>query len=1750
MGIQSANPTRLWVEKGRLCMDISGTIYRYSSSDFYPISDTNDFEFICLPLKFSQADPHIKNQRFDTFQDEGGTPYAKDDLKTLLLDFFVDASLGGGFFIPDSATTPFASIADRDTWARANLTDLIQNTSVVAVDGTPYDWYLWNDETPKTVAEYNTAIGAGAWVDGGFVVRGEKGDKGDTGAQGADGADGGGGIVFETVLRASDFGAQNPTGLGIANATTVTFGASQVATNISVVNGEIELLSAGLQHQCIVTLRVQRDALPSGVADLHAWLEFDLSGSSGYTAVGQTRTLELSEQDLESVVQQFTFVIDTSVPVNSKWRVRIGRGDTSANTGGLIGHDPEGSFSALPDTPSADIQIQEIAGGTDSNIPVIQSLRGGPEPAEHTQTSSYNKGDRVHVTANNRSYEANQNISPEPFDITKWNELSIFALDDRIVALDDEQITQNDELERLRGSDVYPDYDPANSTPYPIGTILHDSTGTGKNYRAKIEIPANDGTFDENDATKWDEVSIEENNNPNKLARRLEELTGNDKLDSNAISYLERFQTVYVSQSGVDTNDGRGVDSPVLTLAQANTVADTLPNTTNRVIVCLDGSVFTENFTPGNNTHVYMPWATLNGDFTSGNLSLDEYTFAEVTGTITVGKDDIINIGLLNGDIDFDNSTANQCVVNVNIHQSGNVTIPAGAGGIIRMNINTVGTGTYTDNSGGSVSIRGYYGARDLNDVIETQTIYVSNSGKSNGIGRTPNEAVDTIAQAIVLAGVLPITSKRIIKCIDASVFTGNITLLLPIDVEMPYATVTGNVNNTTASRCEINIGALIGNPTISNGSHYDIGQLVGDLTIGDCSTAAAYIRIKDYNSGTFDDSSAAGDVYFNIIHDSVGVVPTPSTGYNPYGQIGDVSYQSNSGGGAGFIPDIATLTSLGGSSTGWYNLITWDAVTAPDTSHLDLDLHMINSTGDGVITFSIQGTVVRGVADSNSNNSISLTQVIEESGNVLADTQFRFVRADATDVNSALYFQMNFDSGLTWSGTLMSKLNVNYGSAVNFGAGTLYTDVAGQEIVAEIDTLGWRALGVTSGSTGGLATPNVGSHNNDIAYIDFQDETVDIHAEETIIGKFSKIGTRLSAGEYGSWVAPTSTDWPIDAVFWTNLIAQQRVTVDDTTLNPSSTITLSAVDAGGTNAATMTGFDAAHRGLRFTTTSGTRGIAITFANCLFQRIQFTMNFGTATSSGGTTQDYEIVDIDGNQLMSFDIPASNNEPGDVNTFVFEFTSSNGDAVIYLRKRSTGTSQTVYLFNYGMTVNVDEPALEDRVVLQLDSPLRGFLLPRILPSSGAPVGSVALDGLAGNRPIWSDGNEWAYLNTTRISNTNVTGQFFFAEGNTFNESGWTGSNHQRLVPIQNHQGFPNLIRCTQSGGTITIQGPGNTQAFWDTARANGFRTDFRMMFGATFDGSVWMDIEPNNTSWGSNGRFEFNVTSNAGQLQITMINSGGNTTFDIDRDIMHSISMICAPNSDVAEIHIEGEKIGEVTYGGGGTTNRGTFFYIPPGNSVNDFSFQSIMTSALEAVELDLTLDANAIKTGLRHNIPNISSPVIRRIPKGLYNFGNTFTIVNGSTAIATVMGQDDDHQLIGGVSSYEVAPQKEVTFTQSASPLGTVWAVEGGKTIINHNENTSTGNSLFLTVDSAGTVTGRHGTYLGDLAVSRITTGQYSITAGSKVWGNEMTIIATPFGTAPREIAAGVGGLGQGFVNTFDAAGNPLSDAFYCAIYW
>lgn len=101
---------------------------------------------------------------------------------------------GGGFVVPGSATLPFADNTARNTWAAANLSDLIQNQTIVQVTGTPDDvWYLWSGDTDPAThdpADWTDVTPILTGPQGPQGIQGLQGNAGNDGADGTDGTNG------------------------------------------------------------------------------------------------------------------------------------------------------------------------------------------------------------------------------------------------------------------------------------------------------------------------------------------------------------------------------------------------------------------------------------------------------------------------------------------------------------------------------------------------------------------------------------------------------------------------------------------------------------------------------------------------------------------------------------------------------------------------------------------------------------------------------------------------------------------------------------------------------------------------------------------------------------------------------------------------------------------------------------------------------------------------------------------------------------------------------------------------------------------------------------------------------------------------------------------------------------------------------------------------------------------------------------------------------------------------------------------------------------------------------------------------------------------------------------------------------------------------------------------------------------------------------------------------------------------------
>lgn len=169
------------------------------------------------------------------------------------------------------------------------------------------------------------------------------------------------GIHRLLLVESASYVNQNPTGLGFSNAITVTYGIT-VEDDDSLVkihsNGDIELLDTTNHYTFKFTGRVGRTGTAQK-SEIYIWQEISLDGGSTWNQPADASTTILIIDSADTAKRETAEIsVEEGLPVGTRFRLRIARGDTSINEGGLISLDTAGSsFSTLNNAPSAEVSI-------------------------------------------------------------------------------------------------------------------------------------------------------------------------------------------------------------------------------------------------------------------------------------------------------------------------------------------------------------------------------------------------------------------------------------------------------------------------------------------------------------------------------------------------------------------------------------------------------------------------------------------------------------------------------------------------------------------------------------------------------------------------------------------------------------------------------------------------------------------------------------------------------------------------------------------------------------------------------------------------------------------------------------------------------------------------------------------------------------------------------------------------------------------------------------------------------------------------------------------------------------------------------------------------------------------------------------------------------------------------------------------------------------------------------------------------
>ncbi len=857
----------------------------------------------------------------------------------------------------------------------------------------------------------------------------------------------------------------------------------------------------------------------------------------------------------------------------------------------------------------------------------------------------------------------------------------------------------------------------------------------------------------------------------------------------------------------------------------------------------------------------------------------------------------------------------------------------------------------------------------------------------------------------------------------------------------------------------------------------------------------------------------------------------------------------------AGLPGSTAFVDFNNGLGVGWYTFLTIDNTdTRPANFRVEYQIGMSNRSATPVgpdLTSAVISAFGAFNALTTPGLSIdNLTQFTLGQGY----NAVRLIRDDASDLQSTIRVQVYVDSASTMTAS-SRPYKVSDWLTVNQVADK-WTDLGTQEVLQEINLEQWFARNIHSGTTGGVHATSVGEPGATDAWIDFSSGSVDIKAGAQTAGKFDADGVQFGGDEFGDWAAtPVISDpFAVSKVFPT----QTEVS------NPLGNLTLTVTDEStAAGDWTRTNYVFAGNGglpdrflLAAQTWNNTSVLQFRIDGVVVgQTLRITTEHWKL-GLGNTNEDqYEWFDVRNSvRIDTWNILNGGTAEIISHSVEYEVTTDDqtaGFVSLHLRRGIGGNTGAVNRPGFAawhLDVLSVQPARDANVSAQIDSNHRGILIPSIAKVDGQvnPLGAMALSKFEGNRPIWNDGEDWAYVALNRSDSADVSGGIFmFATSGTAADQGWSAAS---LTRVADYNGFPWLIYFPPGAGTLSPTAPNNTVAFWTDCWARGFEVVANVLFeNSTFHG---LNIEPIGGAGWPAGRYApyLQDGTTAGTFVVVDENSA-TISREFPAGDMYNLRIVCAnPSVDTnAQVYLNGEYLFDSTHGGynGG---RGIFYYDV--DNTRNVYYQSLSLYVLAAASIDRTLSRREIESNIRFVVPSVPNEVTLRVPIGDFSLYETFGIVNGASANATLTGSSGDVHLFNGRTSLSIPPNSSVQCVQTGFPRGNNWAVMGGQDTTRHTE----GHTLFLSVNpalpAADRIVARSGTYQqDDIGITPSGTGVFLINVGTTILPDGTYTSASPYGNTDMTANADIA-IGEVAVRLWDAAGAPDDAPFTVEIRW
>ncbi len=820
--------------------------------------------------------------------------------------------------------------------------------------------------------------------------------------------------------------------------------------------------------------------------------------------------------------------------------------------------------------------------------------------------------------------------------------------------------------------------------------------------------------------------------------------------------------------------------------------------------------------------------------------------------------------------------------------------------------------------------------------------------------------------------------------------------------------------------------------------------------------------------------------------------------------------------------------------AAGWVDIIVWDTLPAGtfDSYGADFIMYLQDAATGEFVTQRISLNGSFGAPIDEEHHFIAINGRVSTLTASVAGATYRVIQ-ESDDPRSPIHLQVRTSTdGINYVGIAASQLSLDYAATTQVFPWTYYTPTGTERVLSEEITDRWDELNIYDGFNGGISAESIGSPMGLGSRLRFLGDKIEHYVGTSKTLESFADGTLIS-GSSGQTVTSQKDLYTTNAT--PDLIAVDTEFGNMHVAVSPNGMTFSADLQNSYSGAAVPGFAS-----QTNSESMMFDVSTNVGVLLLGNVSATITLELVTGSGGGA--FNITDSLGGVVRTGALPVPQVKG---ESFLIEVTLPD-NGIINLARIGSG-----FIGIISAQWSLIESAVnkQDHLVLDLHSNSRAFGLPKPIDTGLTPFenGNLRAHPIDGRPQVYRLG-DWSEIPTTRFK-VNATSHIasYYADlldGDYLAQGCEEAPRPADLTVVNNQYDYPtllNIIDGSSSGSGVLARN--FDTAFETSMRDNGFEwtTNYRHDVGLMY---LWLHV--GTTYDGTAGRWLVSLTRSGTDVTIASVSGGGGTiTVPADKVIKYVFE--CEAGSSTAKLYVDGVFAFTVAKQANTSYAFGRWEITSGASGSTDEVGYILSTTLYSSNNPTVTLTRDEVESSASLIIPSSPLPVDVIVPKGTYAVGTTLTVSGNGDVLRA---EADDPQSFDGQPSATI--DGNISYTQTDFPRGNNWRSDSKKATTIHSK----GNTLFITVDAAGVLQSRHGTYTGGITITSVglPTGEYTIVPDD-VAGHIFDITSTFIDCGALHDSENYNAvpaflLGEPAVKVFNEAGVATDSAFSMILMW